>query len=103
MKKRLFIFNEFGEPKPDKNIIMPKYDLLTEGYDMAKLKRRQSITVWIWPLLSRILGIIFAAVLMSLIQKYLIGVFITDDEMVWMASGMIGLTIVERKLLCPNI
>jgi hypothetical protein len=27
-------------PKPDKNVSVPKYDLLTEGYDPAKLKKR---------------------------------------------------------------
>ena len=27
-------------PKPDKNVAVPKYDLLTEGYDPAKLKKR---------------------------------------------------------------
>ena len=26
--------------KPDKNVTVPKYDLLTEGYDPAKLKKR---------------------------------------------------------------
>jgi hypothetical protein len=29
-------------PKPDKNVVVPKYDLLTEGYDPAKLKKRSS-------------------------------------------------------------
>ena len=28
------------EPKPDKNVSVPKYDLLTEGNDPAKLKKR---------------------------------------------------------------
>jgi len=28
-------------PKPDKNVVVPKYDLLTEGYDPAKLKQRE--------------------------------------------------------------
>lgn len=27
-------------PKPDKNVAVPEYDLLTEGYDPAKLKKR---------------------------------------------------------------
>jgi len=27
-------------PKPNKNVVVPKYDLLTEGYDPAKLKGR---------------------------------------------------------------
>jgi hypothetical protein len=27
--------------KPNKNVSVPKYDLLTEGYDPAKLKKRQ--------------------------------------------------------------
>ena len=27
-------------PKPDKNVAVPKFDLLTEGYDPAKLKKR---------------------------------------------------------------
>jgi len=26
-------------PKPDKNVSVPKYDRLTEGYDPAKLKK----------------------------------------------------------------
>lgn len=29
-----------AEPKPDKNVQVPKFDLLTEGYDPAKLKKR---------------------------------------------------------------
>jgi hypothetical protein len=28
-------------PKPDKNVVVPTYDLLTEGYDPAKLKIRK--------------------------------------------------------------
>jgi hypothetical protein len=27
-------------PKPNKNVSVPKYDLLTEGYDPGKLKSR---------------------------------------------------------------
>jgi len=27
-------------PKPDKTVSVPEYDLLTEGYDPAKLKNR---------------------------------------------------------------
>jgi hypothetical protein len=28
-------------PKPDKNVAVPKYDLLAKGYDPEKLKKRQ--------------------------------------------------------------
>jgi hypothetical protein len=27
-------------PKPDKNVSVPEYDVLTEGYDPAKLRKR---------------------------------------------------------------
>lgn len=30
------------EMRPDKNVVVPKFDILTEGYDPAKIKNKSS-------------------------------------------------------------
>jgi hypothetical protein len=31
------------ETRPDKNVVVPKFDILTEGIDLTKLKNKSSI------------------------------------------------------------